>query len=221
MKLAEKLTSFDFVNNRAYVHSSTIIDYIWNNVEPFVRTDSKYPIFMDIQFHQELKSNAKFVIFDVYQDISKINDLSVVCTIYSENIKLYVYLLEEKNCTVVNSIEIDHSVTEVEINGDYSGSCIISAQNSFKLISNIIEANKRIHQLTHLQSEELKVINLYMKRFPIHILSDSLTEVKILIHNLGVSDYKGDNATLNRIELIDVCSSGFEVAFLIKKLRNG
>ena len=221
MKLAEKLTSFDFVNNRKYVHSSTIIDFIWNNVEPFFPSNSKYPIFMDIKFHQEFKCNAKFVVFDVYQDISKIRNLSVVCTIYSENLKLYVCLVEDQNYNIVNSIEINYSVTEIETSGDYSGSCVISANNSLSMISNIIEANKRIHQLTHLQNEKLKVINLYIKRFPVNILNSSLNKVKTLIHNLGIRDYKGDNATLNSIELIDVPTSSFEVAFLIKKLGNG
>ena len=52
MKLEEKLTSLNLVNNRKYVHSSTIIDFIWKNVKQFVPSGFKQPIFMDIKFHQ-------------------------------------------------------------------------------------------------------------------------------------------------------------------------
>ena len=55
MKLEEKLTSLNLVNNRKYVHSSTIIDFIWKNIKQFVPSGFKQPIFMDIKFHQELK----------------------------------------------------------------------------------------------------------------------------------------------------------------------
>ena len=55
MKLEEKLTSFSLVNNRKYVHSSTIIDFIWKNIKQYVLSGLKQPIFMDIKFHQELK----------------------------------------------------------------------------------------------------------------------------------------------------------------------
>jgi hypothetical protein len=220
VKLLEKLTSFNFVNNRPYVHSSTIIDYIWKNVEPFISIDSRQIFLMDIQFREELKSNAKIIIFDTHQDISKINDLSVMCKVYSENLRLYIYLFEEKKSIIVNNIDIDYTIKEEKISDNYSGSCVISGQNSFKLISNIIEANKRIHQLTHLQNKDLKVINLYMKKFPINIFCKSLDEVKILIQNLNISDYKGDNATLNRIKFIDGFASDFEVAFLLKNLNN-
>ncbi len=220
MKLAEKLTSFNLVNNRSYVHSSTIIDFIWKNVKQFVSSDFKHPIFMDIKFHQELKKNAKFVIFDIYQDISKIKNLLVECLIYSENLKLYIYLIEDKNNNILKNIELNYSVTEMVLSSDYSGSCIISAENSLTMISNIIEANKRIHELTYLQKEKLKVINLYMKKFPINILNTKLTKVKTLIKNLGISDFKGNNTTLNKIEIVDLNNLSFEIAFLIKKSGN-
>ena len=68
MKLEEKISSFNFVNNREYVHSSTIIDFIWKNIKQFFANNHKHLIFMDIKFHQELKKNAKIILFDEYQD---------------------------------------------------------------------------------------------------------------------------------------------------------
>ena len=220
MKLEEKLTSFNLVNNRKYVHSSTIIDFIWKNIKQYVPSGFKQPIFMDIKFHQELKKNANFILFDQYQDISKIKNLSVESRIYSENLNLYIYLVEDQNSDILNNIELDYSVTEMVVSGDYSGSCIISAENSLTMIGNIIEANKRIHELTYLQKEKLKVINLYMKKFPINILNSKFTKLKTLISNIGISNFKGNNTTLNRIELVDYNKFSFEIAFLIKKLGN-
>ena len=220
MKLEEKLSSFNFINNRAYVHSSTIIDFIWKNIKKFFPNNHKHLIFMDIKFHQELKKNAKFILFDQYQDISRIKNLSVECRIYSENLKLYIYLVEDQNSDILNNINLDYSVSEMVVSSDYSGSCIISAENSLTMISNIIEANKRIHELTYLQKEKLKVINLYMKKFPINILNSKFTKLKTLISNIGISNFKGNNTTLNRIELVDYNKFSFEIAFLIKKLGN-
>lgn len=220
MKLEEKISSFNFVNNREYVHSSTIIDFIWKNIKQFFANNHKHLIFMDIKFHQELKKNAKIILFDEYQDISKIKNLSVECKIYSENLKFYIYMFEDQNSCIIKNIELNYSVTEMIVSGKYSGRCIISAENSLLMISNIIEANKRIHELTHLQKEKLKVINLYMKRFPISMLDSKLTKLKTLISNLSVVDFKGNNTTLNKIELVDCNNLSFEIAFIIKKFGN-
>ena len=220
MKFEEILTSFDFVNDRSYVHSSTIIENICKHVEPFFQKERDYPVLMDIQFKQELKSNAKIVIFEKSQDISKIKNLSVDCKIYSEKLTLYIYLLEEKKSDVIFNTSLDYSIKEIKIDGNYSGSCVISGQSSIRLISNIIEANKLIHKLTYAKNEKLKIINLYMKKFPVNILRKNLTEVKILISNLNISNYHRNDATLNKIDLVDVSAQGFEIAFLVKKLGN-
>ena len=220
MKSVEKLSSFNFVNNREYVHSSTIINFIWENVKKFFPSNYKCLIYMDIKFHQELKKNARIILLDQYQDISKIKNLSVECKIYSENSKFYIYMFEDQNNDIIKNIELNYSVTEMIVSGDYSGRCIISAENSLIMISNIIEANKRIHELTHLQKEKLKVINLYMKRFPISVLDSRLKKLKTLISNLSVVDFKGNNTTLNRIELVDCDNLSFEIAFILKKFGN-
>ena len=128
VKSVEKLSSFNFVNNREYVHSSTIINFIWENVKKFFPSNYKYLIYMDIKFHQELKKNARIILLDQYQDISKIKNLSVECKIYSENSKFYIYMFEDQNNDIIKNIELNYSVTEMIVSGDYSGRCIISAK---------------------------------------------------------------------------------------------
>ena len=90
MKLLEKLTSFNFVNERSYVHSSTIIEYIWQNIQQFIKKDNDYPVYMDIHFRNELKSNATILVYDESQDISKYRNLNVICKIYSKKINLFI-----------------------------------------------------------------------------------------------------------------------------------
>ena len=59
-----------------------------------------------------------------------------------------------------------------------------------------------------------------MKKFPINILNSKFTKLKTLISNIGINNFKGNNTTLNRIELVDYNKFSFEIAFLIKKLGN-
>ena len=57
-----------------------------------------------------------------------------------------------------------------------------------------------------------------MKKFSINILNSKFTKLKTLISNIGISNFKGNNTTLNRIELVDYNKFSFEIAFLIKKV---
>jgi len=216
MKILEEDASFNFIDDREYVNSSSIIQYIWLSIEPYLSSHSKQDIFIDIRFHQVLKSNAKFIVFDEYQDFSEVKHIVSEGVVYTENMKLYYCLLEDVGNDVIKNEQFEYCVN-IDHAGNYEGLCTIGIDDANSYISNIIEANKRVHKITQCKNSKLEIINLYMKKLPLlHITKDFEKKATLLIENLGVREHGNDITTLNRIKLPEFSDLQFDIAFLIK-----
>ena len=158
MELFKKDASFSYVNGRAYVHSSSIIEYIWLSVKPHFSSQSGQEIYIDIRFHQVLKSNAKFIVLDEFQDFSKDKNIVSEGVVYTEQMKLYFYLFEDTGRDVVGNDNFEYCV-DMDSTGNYEGLCVISINNITSYIGNIIEANKRVHKITQCNNSKLEIIS--------------------------------------------------------------
>jgi len=216
MKIFEKSVEFNYINDRNYVHSSSIIQCIWLNIESYFHSYDGQGIFMDIRFHHILNSNAKLIVFDEHQNFLEKDHISSEGVVYTEGMKLYFYLFEDTNSKVVKSNNFKYCV-DVNCAGDYEGVCIIGTDDIDSYISNIIEANKRVHKITLCEKSKIEVVNLYMKKIPILCLDEGLKLTTITIKNLGVREHGDGVATLNKIKFHDFSGLQFDVAFFVKE----
>ena len=220
MKIIEKDAAFTYINNRTYVHSSSIIEYIWLSVKSYFSSYSKQYIFIDIRFHQVLTSNAKIIVFDKYQDYSKDSLLVSEGVLYTNDTKLYFYLFKDEVSAVISNEYFEYSV-QIDTNENYGGSCAIGIIDIPSYIRNTIEANKRVHILTLHNNEKLEIINLYMKKFPINIPYNNFDKINLHIENFSIRGHNNDIATLNKIKIVEFDGMQFDVAFLVKESKNG
>jgi|APSaa5957512535_1039671.scaffolds.fasta_scaffold64021_2 hypothetical protein len=219
MKLLEEKTLFSYINNRTYVHSSSIIDFIWFKIKNLSCIDESRFCCIDIRFHRILKSNAVFIVFDEYQNFSKDESLISEGTVYEGDNIVYFYFFENKKSRSIHNIKFEYSISKENFSGNYSGSCTIGASDALDYVSNIIETNKRIHKLEYAKDSTLEIINLYMKNFPINMTGYSLKKVDILIENLGKREHKDSITTLNQLNFPAFPEIRSEIAFLVKEKK--
>ena len=217
MELFKKDASFSYVNGRGYVHSSSIIEYIWLSVKSHFSSQNDQEIYIDIRFHQVLEANAKFIVFDEFQDFSKDKNIVSEGVVYTKQIKLYFYLFEDTGRDVVENDNFEYCV-DMDSTGNYEGLCVISINNITSYIGNIIESNKRVHKITQCNNSKLEIINLYMKKFPLQIADKNFEKITLLIENIGVREHKSDITTLNRIKFLEFPGMQFDFAFLVKEI---
>lgn len=220
MKIIEKNAAFTFINNRTYVHSSSIIEYIWLSAKSYFSSYGKQYIFIDIRFHQVLTSNAKLIVFDKYQDYSKVSLLVSEGVLYTNDTKLYFYLFKDEANIIINNEYVEYSV-QMDTNKNYGGSCVIGIIDIPSYIRNTIEANKRAHIMTFHNNKKLEIINLYMKKLPINIPYNNFDKINMHIENIGIRGHNNDIATLNKIKIVEFDGMQFDVAFLVKESKNG
>ena len=67
------------------------------------------------------------------------------------------------------------------------------------------------------KNKSLKVINLYMKKFPAFV-PDEAKELLLKIENISVRQREGSLATLNLLYFPDVQSIRFEMAYVVEGL---
>ena len=124
---------------------------------------------------------------------------------------------EEAN--VVRRIKTSYSIRDVVLEKDFSGTCKIGCPNRAAFTENIIEANKRIHLLTLKDKKtDLKVINLYMKRFPVYLSIENYDYILLKIENISVRLRDGILATLNSLYFPQLQSERFEMVYTVEGL---
>lgn len=214
MKILEFEVPLEFIDERNYVHSTTMSLVVWENIAKEVYSDST--VLLDARFHRETSCACRV---EAYDDAVK---FSPNCAPVAE-IKLasktgqmtYVYFFELVEKPVEKRVHSSTHIENMNSKNRFSGSCNISAKDTISLVSNIVEANKKIHLAAFPGEQELKVVNLYMKKFPIGMQVDKDILPILEIENIGARAHGGGIATLNKLQFPELPYEPFEIAFLV------
>lgn len=217
--MKEFKTDFEFKDSRNYVHSTTMLEEICRIIfENYYPEESWDMPRIDAKFHKEVLCNGKFLIAEDISELPESGTASADFRFYDAIRSIYAAFVEDKEISVAKRIKTNYKVEDIVLEKDFSGTCRIGCPDRAAFTENVIEANKRMHLLTLKDKKEaLKVINLYMKKFPAFV-SGEAKNVLLRIENISIRPREGSIATLNSFYFPDVQSIRFEMAYVVEGL---
>ena len=217
--MKEFKTDFEFKDNRNYVHSTTMIEYLCRLIYGNFYPESEWEMHkIDAKFHKEVLCNGKFLIAEDISELPESDTASADFRFYNATRSIYAAFVEDKGASVTKRIKTNYRVEDIVLEKDFSGTCRIGCPDRAAFTENVIEANKRMHLLTLKdKNKSLKVINLYMKKFPAFV-PDEAKELLLKIENISVRQREGSLATLNSLYFPNVQSIRFEMAYIVEGL---
>jgi len=201
-------SDFDFKDERRYVHSSTICDEIINKVCPTFYIDPKTAV-LDAKFHRFFNKNGTFLCQEKPFNEHLIASAVAEFRLKTQNKTMYILLQDDGN-EILKRTKSNYDVTDVKLLKPYSGSAKIFIDGYTQFFSNIIEANKRIHQMSIL-NDGAKVANVYMKKLPLDIPFNKIDHTIVSVENISIRKHSTGLLTLNKINImgsnfhLDVC----------------
>ncbi len=215
MKVLEFEDLLEFIDNRGYVHSTTMSRIIWQKVGS--RIDADTSVVMDARFHRETNCACRFEVYDEFEKFSE--ECAPVAEFklsWNEGQSSYIFLFEVDEKPVTRRIKASITIDNMKQDARFAGSCNIAVNDTMALVSNVVEANKRVHLAAYPGARDLKVVNLYMKKFPISLQTDDEKLSRLEIENIGERSHKDSVATLNRLHFPGLSLQPFEIAFLVQ-----
>ena len=218
--MKEFKTDFEFKDNRNYVHSTTLLECLYKLVLENIYTKEKWKMpKVDARFHKEVLFNGRFLVSEDNTTIPEYSSTSATFRFYDKDHSIMAVFTEDKEVNVVHRVKTRYSVEDIIMERDFSGICKIGCNNRIAFTENIIEANKRIHLITLKdRGVNLKVINLYMKGFPIYHYIEECDYLFLKIENISVRPRAGSLATLNSLYFPQLQSERFEMAYIVEGL---
>ena len=217
--MKEFKTDFEFKDNRNYVHSTTMLELLIKIIYKNYYAEDLWEMpKIDAKFHKEVLFNGNFVIAEDISEFPETGTASADFRFYDATRSRYAAFIEDKGISVTKRIKTNYRVEDIVLERDFSGTCRIGCEDRAAFIENVIEANKRMHLLTlRDQNKTLKVINLYMKKFPVFVPSEA-KELLLKIENINVRQRAGSLATLNSFYFPDMQVVRFEMAYIVERL---
>jgi len=217
-------TDFEFKGNRQYVHSTTIIEAVVSIVETHFLPQEDWALpKMDGQFHQEIKSNGVLRFAGEGEPLEGEGAVPARLRFYDRGRGINGIFLEDKSRKVEQRIAPVYTVHDMTLQGAFSGKCTIDGSNRIGFVENIIEANKRLHLMTlQDRGHDFKVVNLYVKGFPVHIPPDQGAHSDRLlldIRNRSTRDRADSVVTLNTLHFPETGMHPFEMCFVVYGTR--
>ena len=215
----EFITDFEFKGERDYVHSTTMLEELTRLVYKNFYSEGEWEKSkIDAKFHKPVLFNGKFQISENRDELLEGNIASADFKFYDNKHKIEAQFVEDKNNKVTKSIKTNYSVEDVVVKSDFSGICRINCSSRTAMVENVIEANKRIHQITLNDKSNFKVINLYMKKFPVSLPIFRLPnsdKILLKIENIGIRHRDDSVATLNSLYFPELKTDRFELSYIV------
>jgi len=208
--MIKTVTNFQLLGNRDYVHSSNIIEYLHKNCEMLTGFSTDGTL-LDIKFYGRITTNCAVEPHDEPVDNSA-KDILCEAVIRCDKGKRFIYFKEALDSKWPESVPVNYDVSEIELNGNYSGKYRIQSDTYGHFIKNLIEANKRVH-LADCLDKDIQVINIFMRNVPLSLCLDDAM-IQLDITNIGRRDsHDGSILTLNRISISELDTRDIEVGF--------
>ncbi len=213
-------TDFEFKDKRTYIHASTLLEeltkLVYVNFYPEEEWEAPR---IDAKFHKSVLSNG---LFKLTEDPVLLTDDSVNAAFrfYNDDRSISATFHEDEDMGVVRRIKTHYTVEEIVLDKEFSGSCKIDCSSRVLLVENIIEANKRFHMLTFEdRNNDLKVINLYMRKFPISLpANEEIDNGRILlkVENISVRKHDSSVVTLNSLFFPELKMDRLEISYVVE-----
>jgi hypothetical protein len=210
-----KNTGFSYLGTRNYVNSTSIIEFVHDNISIFI-SGLSIDYFLDIKMHKEMKVNCRV---DVYSSYHEYNDETVICEVVLKfnNDKRFVYFLSNHKAISQNTVDSTYHTEEIDLYGKFSGRYRIASSSYNEFIKNIIQSNKVLH-LKNIALGKFKILNIFMKNIPVE-LPKYMNMLDIEITNIGIRDTAdGSFSTLNSINIIEMSLEPILVGFRVVRL---
>lgn len=204
-------TNFSFKDDRTYVHSSTMLEFLSDNVCKELGLTASNVTF-DARFHSVATKNGIMLCQEHKKSGKLDNEVAAEFVLESPGGKYFIYFLENGG-PVSDRVQTDYKIFDWIIGDRFEASCRVGIDDNHCYLENIIEANKRVHQAAFL-GKSVKVINLYMKKAPLALQTPS-AECKLSIKHLSSRTHDGGIMTLNRLLLEDINTPAFDVCYFI------
>ena len=205
-------TAFEFKDDRVYVNSSTMCEFLSSQVVPAIGLQNS-EIRLDAKFHRLSNKNGIMRCQETPDESSAVSEIAAEFRLVSDSRNYYVYFLEGQE-PVAKRISSRYEIKNLKLLSEYAGSCRIMISDIRSLIENTIEANKRLHQATFPQ-KEIKVINLYMKRFPLGPVPERKGWNTLDIRHIGSRNHNNGFATLNSFSFAELGIPAFEMCYFL------
>ncbi len=205
-------TDFEFKDERTYVNSSTLCEFLGEQVVSALGLRAA-DMRLDARFHRLVTKNGIMRCQEVQNELRSNSEFAAEFRLVSGSQIFYVYFLEGET-PVVKRIATNYEVEDLKFLSPFAGSCRIKIGNALSLFENIIEANKRLHQATFTQ-KQIKVVNLYMKKFPFELMPNSKDWYTLNIRHIGARSHNDGVTTLNKFSFVELDIPAFEMCYFV------
>jgi hypothetical protein len=197
-------TDFPYLGTRKYIHGTSILNFVLDHMEK----ETKVPVKLKtIRFQKEIHSNGSFYFSEKedLKDLIQKADCYVACNIGNEVWKA-VYI--EEGLKVEHTVpETAYSIENMIPDNSYGGSCHIKASSRPELISNMIQANKRMHLAGLSDSQQASDVRFgYMEKWDVP-RKDINLQTRLDVKNIIFKKNINDIMTINKISYSDGLNS--------------
>lgn len=206
------LTAFSYKDERSYIHSSTMCAFLGENVVPALGLQA-VDVQIDAQFYRVATRNGVMRCQDAPSDMRSNPTVAAEFRLVSDSGIFYVYFIEGED-QIVTRVDTKYEISDLVLEAPFSGFCRIGAANLLSMFENIIEANKRLHMAT-LHDNTMKVINLYMKKFPLGSLYAQKGILSLSVRHIGSRTHNDGIATINEFSFGELNISPFQMCYFI------
>jgi hypothetical protein len=203
MILKKFKTSFEFVDNRNYVHSSTILTFIASVLSSM--HENEFYLIKKIKFRSEVNKNGTLVLANSFKDLDGIKDIKFDFDILANDIALYGYFVEDLSHSIINNIQSNYNLKNHKSNNFLGGkSSFEISKFSDSIYADMIQFNKIMHVSSFKDRHVKKISNVLMQNVPIWTNFDKLDFTEISCKNLFIRESIDGIMTLNQINLKEV-----------------
>jgi hypothetical protein len=204
-------TDFEFKDARTYINSSSLCEFLVERVMPEIGLDIHAKL--DARFHLVATRNGVMRCQTMPIDPDAGLEVTAEFRLESDGGKFYVYFIESDE-PVGRRVSSNYDVEGMKLNASFEGDCRIKIDGARSLFENVIEANKRVHQLSF-EPRQVKVVNAYMRKFPLALLSAPHGWYDLKIRNAGTRTHNEGTTTLNKLSFVGLDTPEFEMCYLI------
>ncbi|RJR40149.1 MAG: hypothetical protein C4576_20390 [Desulfobacteraceae bacterium] len=210
--MVDIVTDFAFKDDRSYLHSTTMCEFIGLKVLPALGMNSP-AILLDARFHRIAAKNGIIRCLEKQAKPGVYPGLAAEFKLSSGSSVHYAYFLENES-PVRERVQSNYQIEDLKLATPFGGSCRTMITDLRSLLENTIEANKRFHQAT-LPQKGIKVVNLFMKRFPLYPIFSRKGWYTLNIRHIGSRRHDNGIATINLLSFAEEDIPAFEMCYFL------
>lgn len=202
-------TDFPFMDERRYVHGTTLLSTMLELLEK----EARAPVHLRrIKFQREVHANGRLV-FSRDEKMAQHFKEAPCFMICEAGGDAWIGLLYEEQRPVAKKVLSSYRIEMLKSDGKYGGACRVQAADRADLVRTIVEANKRFHLASLPQSVSSPKVRMgYIEDWNIPEASAAL-DSELRVQNLVCKPTPKGVTTLNRLSYQG--KAGHDVSLMI------